>query len=76
MKRAVEDDATLTGAALLWHPRNLVAFVFIYIILVLRRAGLTVAIRINAATVMNFPFHCWAAERLYYTRALLNFKDR
>jgi hypothetical protein len=76
MKSTVKDDATLTGASLLWRPRNLVVFVFFYVVLVLLRTCLISVIRINGATAGNFALHCWAMERLYQVRALLNFKDR
>jgi hypothetical protein len=76
MKSTVKDDATLTGAQLLWRPRNLVVILVFYGVLVLLRTCLISVIRINASTVCNFSFHCWAIERLYHTRAALSFKDR
>jgi hypothetical protein len=70
-----QDKTSLTGSSCFRSPRNIAVWLFFYVFLTMFKVCLTSMIKINAATVGDFSFHCRAMELLYHTRALLSMKD-
>jgi hypothetical protein len=73
--RTERDNSPITAASLFRTPKNVAIILFLYVFLVLFKVCLTSIIKINAATIGSFDFHCRAIELLHATRELLKVRE-